>query len=71
MIEGDQIWMKNIQISSTVDKIEIAFTGVNKCSDCEDDGAVKFEFQNLKPDNVSCFVTKLQSKLKKKLFIIR
>ena len=67
MIEGDQIWMKNIQISSTVDKIEIAFTGVNKCSDCED-GAAKFEFKDLKPDNVSCFVTKLQSKLKKAFY---
>ena len=65
-------WQKNIdwsflarykyaKVTSTVEKIEIEFTGVMKCSVCED-GATQFEFKNLKANNVCSFVTKMQSK---------
>ena len=65
-------WQKNIdwsflarykyaKVTSTVEKIDIEFTGVMKCSVCED-GATQFEFKNLKANNICSFVTKMQSK---------
>lgn len=63
-------WKKNIdwsflarykydKITSTAEKVEIDFTGVMKCSECE---PTEFEFKNLKANNVCAFVTKMQSK---------
>ena len=75
-------WKKNIdgsflacykydKVTSTIEKIEIEFTDVMKCSACEE-GATQLEFKNLKTNNVCSFVTKMQSKFirfLKKVFV--
>ena len=52
-----QIW-KNYEHGWLI-WVEIDFTGVMKCSECE---PTEFEFKNLKANNVCGFVSKMQSK---------